>query len=584
MQSLKSRANHYIERFEQTQHAFVFIIAIIIGILSGYGAAGFRYLIIFFQHLFYGPFDNYLQRIIEIPWYYKLLVPAGAGLILGPIIYFFKEIKGHGVPEVMEAVVVKGGRLPPRAFILKAFASAVTIASGGSVGREGPIVMIGSSMGSTMGQLFNTSTQRMRTFVACGAAGGIAATFNAPLAGVIFAIEIIMGEFAIEHFSPIVLCSVIATAISRGLLGDDPSIIVHPYELVSFLELFNYALLGLISALVAITYTNFLYKTEDLFDDIRLPVYVKPVIGGLIIGAIAIMYPHIFGVGYETLDLVLVGEGLALRFLIFLTFIKIFSTSITIASGGSGGIFAPSLFIGATMGGAMGYLFNFLMPELTAPIGAYAMVGMGAVVAGTTHGPLTAILIIFEMTHDYKIILPLMIACIISTAVARAIQEDSIYTLKLVRRGINISQGREQNVLKSLYVREVMGSDFSSILEDTPFTELVDLLSESSHFYFPVMNSSGEMIGIFSLNDIRKFIKEDDYLKHLIIAKDITVGDVIITYPNENLSEVMKKFSKLNIEEIPVVETWDSKMVIGMVRRKDVIDAYNREMLKRELA
>lgn len=584
MHIVKQKFLHYLELFEQTQYTFVFFVAFIIGVLSGFGAVGFRYLIIFFQHLFYGPFANYLVRITEIPWYYKLLVPAGIGLIIGPIIYFFKEIKGHGVPEVMDSVVTKGGRIPPRAFILKAIASALCIGSGGSVGREGPIVMIGASMGSSFGQIFRTSTQRMRTFVACGAAGGIAATFNAPIAGVIFSIEIIMGEFAIEHFTPIVLSSVIATAISHMLIGDAPSFIVPTYELISFMELANYAALGLVAGLVALAYTNFLFKTEDIFDKINIPLYFKPFIGGLIIGTLAITYPQISGVGYETVDMVLSGKEISLFLLISLIFIKMFATSVTLASGGSGGVFAPSLFIGAVMGGSMGYLFNYIAPEITAPIGAYALVGMGALVAGTTHGPLTAILIIFEMTHDYKIILPLMIACIISTVIARSIQSDSIYTLKLVRRGVNIYAGREMNVLKSLYVRDVMKQDFEKISENTPFSKLMNLVTESGQFYFPVVNHKDEMTGIFSLNDIRRFMKEEDYLRHLIIAKDIAASDVITTYPDENLSDVMRKFSKLDIEEIPVMESASSSKIVGTIKRKNVIDAYNREMIKRELA
>ncbi|MBN1882546.1 MAG: chloride channel protein [Deltaproteobacteria bacterium] len=584
MQSLSKRITHILDRFEQTEHAFLFINAILIGIMAGFGAAGFRYLIYLFQHLFYGPFDNYLWRISEIPWYYKLLVPTVAGLILGPMIYHFRELKGHGVPEVMNAVVLKGGRLPPRAVLLKALASALTIASGGSVGREGPIVMIGSTMGSSLGQLYDTSTQRMRTFVACGAAGAIAATFNAPIAGAIFSIEVIMGEFAIEHFSPIVVSSVIATAVSHQLTGNIPSFIIPTYELISVVELGNYAVLGLAAALVALLYTNVLYKTEDLFDLLPIPLYLHPALGGLAIGTIGIFFPQVFGVGYETVDMVLSGQRIAWTFLLSLTFIKILATSITLGSGGSGGIFAPSLFIGATLGGAMGYLFQAVLPEMTAPIGAYALVGMGAMVAGTTHGPLTAILIIFEMTHDYKIILPLMIACIISTVVARSIQIDSIYTLKLVRRGINIYKGRELNVLKSLYVKEVMRTEFEEVPEHTPFSSLMDLISESTFSYFPVVNTEGLLTGIFSLNDLRRIVREEESLHLLIVAEDIAAKDVITTHPDENLSDVIKKFGRLNIEEIPVMEREGSRKVVGMIKRKDVIEAYNREMLTRELA
>ncbi len=266
MRNLVEKILHYVRLFEQTPHTFVIAMAIAIGILCGLGAAGFRYLTFFFQHLFYGNYSDYLIRISEIPWYYKVAIPCLGGLLIAPIIRFFPNIKGHGVPEVMESVAVKGGRLPPWTFLLKAVASALCIGSGGSVGQEGPIVMIGSSIGSNVGQAFRVSRHRMRTFVACGAAGGIAATFNAPIAGVIFAVEIIMGEFAVEHFTPIVFSSVIATSISHWLVGDMPSFIVPAYELKSAFELVNYFLLGVVCAVIAVTYTNFLYKTEDFFE------------------------------------------------------------------------------------------------------------------------------------------------------------------------------------------------------------------------------------------------------------------------------------------------------------------------------
>ncbi len=583
MRYLTQKLLHYVRLFEQTPHTFVITMAIAIGIFCGLGAAGFRYLTFFFQHLFYGPFQNYLTRIIEIPWYYKLGVPVIGGLLVGPIIYFFPNIKGHGVPEVMESVATKGGRLPPWTFVLKAVGSAICIGSGGSVGQEGPIVMIGSSIGSNVGQVFRVSRQRIRTFVACGAAGGIAATFNAPIAGVIFAVEIIMGEYAVEHFTPIVFSSVIATAISHWLVGDMPSFIVPSYELKSAFELVNYFFLGAACALVAVTYTNFLYKVEDYFDELSMPPYLKPALGGLGIGLLVLVYPQVSGVGYETVSSLLSGAHFTVFMLFALIFVKIAATSLSLGSGGSGGIFSPSLVIGATTGGALGYLFQYLFPDMTAPIGAYAVVGMGALVAGTIHGPLTAIIIIFEMTHSFSIIPPLMIACIMSTLTARIIQRESIYTLKLARQGINIVMGREQNVLRSLSVRDVMRTDFIPVAETASFSYLMTLMSDSTAFNFPVVDKKGNIRGIVSLNDIRRFIKDEDYLTGLIIAKDIAISEVITTYPDDNLGDVMTKFSQLDIEEMPVVESKNSRRVIGVIRRKDVYDTYNRQLVKREI-
>jgi CIC family chloride channel protein len=569
--------------FIHSESTFLLFFALVIGIVSGLGAVGFRYLIAFFQHLFYGSFENYLQRLSEIPWYHRLLIPAGVGLLLGPVTYFFKEIKGHGVPEVMESVVLRGGRLPPRAFPLKALASSLCIASGGSVGREGPIVMIGATTGSVLGQMLKVSSKRMRILIACGAAGGIAATFNAPIAGIVFAIEIIIGEFYLEQFSPVVMSSVVATAISHWLLGTNTSFIVTKYELVSFYEFINYALLGLAAAVVAVSYTKSLYKIEEIFDRLKVPGYLKPAIGGLILGGVGIFLPGVFGVGYETVDLILNGQLSLWYILVMLLVAKIIATSVTLGSGGSGGIFAPSLFIGASMGGLLGYLFNFLMPGHCAPTGAYAMVGMGAVVAGAIHGPFTAIMIIFEMTNDYKVILPLMIACILSAVTARALQRDSIYTMKLSRRGINIFKGKELNVLKSLYVRDVMSKDHVTMAEDTVFYDIMTTFIKSKHTSYPVVDREGNLTGFLALDDIRTLIRDEESFNNLIIAKDIAVTSVFTTFPDQDLSEIMKMFSSLDIEEIPVLASRNSRKVIGVITRKVVIDAYNDEMVKRGL-
>ncbi|MBW2619644.1 MAG: chloride channel protein, partial [Deltaproteobacteria bacterium] len=334
---------------------------------------------------------------------------------------------------------------------VKSLASAISIAIGGSVGREGPIVQIGSAIGSSLGQVFRVSPNRMRVLVGCGAAAGIAATFNAPLAGMIFALEIILGEFAIATFSPIVLSAVMATAISRHYLGDYPAFLVPEYQLVSLWELIFYAILGLAAGVVAVGFTTTLYKFEDLFDLWKRPDYLKPIVAGLAIGLLGLAFPWVLGVGYGGINLALAGQ-MSWWLLLMLVGVKIVATSMTIGGGMSGGIFAPSLFIGAMLGGAYGQLVHALFPEITASSGAYAIVGMGALVAGTTHGPLTAFLILFEMTGNYKIILPLMSACILATLMASQIKKESIYTLKLIRRGVNIRAGQEVNLLRSLTV------------------------------------------------------------------------------------------------------------------------------------
>ena len=344
------RLGDILRRWDINEHLSSSIIAVIIGVLGGYGAVLFRLAIQSFQKLFYSSGAEFLLIADQIPWWLKLIVPMVGGAIVGPIIYFFaREAKGHGVPEVMEAVAIHGGYIRPRVSAAKIIASAISIGCGGSVGREGPIVQIGSSVGSTVGQILKVSQDRMRTLVGCGAAAGIAATFNAPIAGVLFSVEILLGEFGVSTFSPIVLSSVTATTISRHYFGDFPAFEFPGYEMVSAWELFFYAGLGVVAGLVAVLFVITLYKTEDLFDAIPIPEYIKPILGGLIMGATIIFLPQTFGVGYGSINQALNNQALWWMMLI-LIFAKISATSITIGGGMSGGIFAPSLFIGAMTG------------------------------------------------------------------------------------------------------------------------------------------------------------------------------------------------------------------------------------------
>ncbi|MEE8540449.1 MAG: chloride channel protein, partial [Desulfobacterales bacterium] len=490
----------------KNEHTIMTALAVAVGLAGGFGAVGFRYLIDFFQSIAYGSHEELLAVIEFTPWYLRLLVPAGGGLIVGLLVYrFAREAKGHGVPEVMEAVALKSGVIRKRIVFVKALASAVCIGTGGSVGREGPIVQIGSAIGSSIGQLTKVSADRMKTLVGCGAAAGIAATFNAPIAGTMFALEVILGDFGIATFSPIVIASVMATAVSRHFLGDIPAFEVPAYELLSAWEFPLYAGLGLFCAIVGVAFTKILYKSEDLFDDFKFPEYLKPVIGGLMLGGMGFLFPHILGVGYGGINLSL-WQTLSWWVLLVLVFYKIIATSITIGSGGSGGIFAPSLFLGAMAGGFFGTVVHQLFPTITATPGAYSIVGMGAVVSATTHGPISAILILFEMTGDYKIILPLMTTCIISTLFAGQFLRDSIYTLKLSRRGTDIRAGKEVNVLKSIAVKDIMNAQVETIQEDMKLSALAEMISKSKFNSFPVVDRMRNLTGMLSFIDYHEAV------------------------------------------------------------------------------
>lgn len=557
-------------------------LALLVGVAGGFGAIGFRHLINLIQTIGYRSPENLLEVVVSVPWYQRLWVPAVGGLIVGPLVYFLaREAKGHGVPEVMEAVAIKGGIIRKRIVLVKTMASAVSIATGGSVGREGPIVQIGSAIGSTLGQLVKVSADRMRTLVGCGAAAGIAATFNAPIAGSMFALEIILGEFGLATFSPIVISSVTATAVSRHFLGDTPAFIVPAYELISAWEFPLYILLSGLCAVVAVLFIKVLYNFEDFFDDLKFPDYLKACLGGLIMGMMGLLFPHVLGVGYGAIDLSL-AQQLSWWLLLVLVLFKILATSVTIGSGGSGGIFAPSLFLGAMTGGLFGMIVHHLFPQITASPGAYSIVGMGAVVSATTHGPITAILMLFEMTGDYKIILPLMITCIVSSGVIRQIIIESIYTLKLIRKGINIQSGKEINMLKSIGVREVMNPDVETVAENLKLGEFTNRVLRSKYNSFPVISADGRLTGVLSINDYRDAAFDED-LKDLVVAKDLATSDVVTVSIDANIYDALEKISADDFSILPVVSLGDSSKLEGILTRRDIIGAYNKAVLKKTL-
>ena len=320
---------------------------------------------------------------------------------------------------------------------------------------------------------------------------------------------------------------------------------------------------------------------EDLFDSIKFPEYLKPIIGGLILGVSGLFVPQILGVGYGAMDLAL-GQQLAWWLMLLLVAAKLLATSITIGSGGSGGVFAPSLFLGVMAGGFFGMLAHHLLPNVTASPGAYSIVGMGAVVSATTHGPLAAILILFEMTGSYEIILPLMFSCIIATITSGQLMKESIYTLKLIRRGVDIREGKEVNVLKSMNVKDVMSPYVETVSEDWSVERMSDKISKSKYNSFPVLNSENKLAGIISFNDYSDAIFDED-LKNIVVAKDLASSDVVTVSSSDNLYTALEKISRNDFSTLPVVSPNDPAQLIGIVTRRDVIGAYEKAVLKKSL-
>jgi chloride channel protein, CIC family len=421
------------------------VLALVVGCGAGFGAIAFRWLIKTFTLLLSGHADYAAAGHAanpHVPWlgrWFVVLAPAVAGLLYGPLVQrFAREARGHGVPEVMYAVARRGGRIAPQVAVVKSLASALCIGGGGSVGREGPIVQIGSALGSTLGRLVRVTEERMRVLVACGAAGGIAATFNAPLAGVFFAMELILREFTAESFGMVVLASVTASVIGRAAFGDSPFLHLPPFAVHHLSEYLLFALLGVLAGAVGVGFTRVLYRIEDACDALwRGPEWARPAAGGLLLGLLLLLLPEMYGVGYPVLEHAVAG-GYVIGFLLLLLLGKVLATSLTIGIGGSGGVFAPSLFMGAMLGAAFGAGAHHLVPGVAGPVGTYGLIGMGAVFAGAARAPITAVVIMFELTGEYAIILPLMAAIVLAAGVGAALSHDTIYTLKLRRRGIDL--------------------------------------------------------------------------------------------------------------------------------------------------
>lgn len=565
---------------QTSQQGTNIVLACVVGLLVGVVSIAFHELLHLVQKLALGS-QSPLATLPTLAWYWKVSLPAIGGLLVTPIVTRWAvEAKGHGVPEVMEAVALRGGIIRARVAVAKAFASAITIGTGGSTGREGPVIQIGSALGSTCGQVLQLSPEQVRTLIGCGAAGGIAATFNAPIAGAFFALEVILGNFAIPTFAPIVLSSVLATAVSRAYLGNFPAFLIPQYTLESYFEVPLYALLGVLTGVVAVIFIRVLYKSEDLFEQSCLPPAVRTTVGGLLVGLLLLHSPEVYGTGFEAMYRML-HEYTGWQFLAILFWMKLLATCITLGSGASGGIFSPSLFLGVVAGGLFGHLVRLLFPSLTAEPQAYAMVGMGAVVAGTTHAPVTAILMLFELTGDYQIILPVMITCTISTVMARSLHPHSIYTLKLSRKGISLLQGREETVMQSFHVADVMHAPAPTLVQDAPFHEVVDTFLDSQEPHYYLVDQAMQLTGVIHLHDVKGFLS-DGGLEGLIIARDLAHTVSVITHPQDTLADCLQKFSGTSLERLPVVESDQSPIIVGVVAQQDLIDLYNREVLRKE--
>ena len=557
-----------------TGDTWLIVLAALVGAAAGLVAVGFRWLLVFFDRFFFHTTLDGAAGLGLPVWLAVVLLPGLGGLVTGLLTHAFaRDARGHGVASVMTAVFTRGGYMNPAVVLAKAVTAAITIGSGGSAGSEGPTVVYGAGVGSLIARTLRMSETRTKTLIACGVAAGLSSVFNAPIASALFALEVVLGEFLANTFSLVVVSSVTAAVVSYAFIGNRPAYAVAtPYGLNHPAELLLYVALGIVAALTARAYISMLYGTTGFFDRIRrLPGWVKPAIGGLLVGLVGLAWRQSLGLGHGVIEASLADE-LPWGLMTALAVVKLFTTSVTLGSGGSGGVFGPGFFIGSMMGGSFGHLARYLFPGVVASPGAYALVGIGAVLAGFTQAPITSVMLLFEMTGDYRIILPIAVAAVIANLVSLRISPYNIDTLELAQHGINVQAGRDVNVLIRTLVREAMTSPVHTVHEADKVGDVVVLMQRHQHSGFPVVNEAGDLTGILTLQDIRAVPLEGRLDRR--VAEVMTRSPMTVR-PSDSLQEASRKIALRGVGRLPVVAEEDPRKLVGLLTRSDIFKAYD---------
>lgn len=569
-----------LRRFVRNDQLVLLSLALGVGVASGYAAIGFRELVLWIQFAgFQTASENMIAHVAALPPWQRVLVPTAGGLMIGLFIYFFMPgRRPRGMADAIEGAVLRSGRMNAKEGVLAGFISALSIGTGGSVGREGPVVHLGATIGSWLSQTLHLSRSQMVTLLGAGVASAVSASFNAPIAGAIFALEVVIGHYALSAFAPIVIAAVSGAIIARIHFGDFPAFVVPEQSLVSFWEFPAFAILGVLAGITAIAFLRGTALTAQTAEKVAVPQWLRPAVGGLLLGIIAVAFPEVLGVGYGTTDAALKGS-IGIELLVALLFAKMAATVICVGTGWGGGVFSPSLFMGAMLGGAFGVVATSVFPDYSSGHNAYTLIGMGAVAGSVLGAPISTILIIFELTANYALTIGVMVAVVIASVIMQQVSGGSFFTWQLERRGINIRGGREVGFLGGITVAHVMKAEYTSIPPTADMQVIREKLIRAPFGELFVCDDEGGLHGTITLADLSD-TAFDMSVKESVKAEDVARKHPPALEPGDSLDRAIALMQDVGEEHLAVVEDHKSMRLVGFVHEVDVMFAYNRALME----
>jgi CIC family chloride channel protein len=551
--------------------------ALVIGVVSGAAALLLRAAATWLPQLVWGDGEDLVHAVSMAPWSWRVAIPVAGAVLAGVVLAVGERWSGAARGwDILEAVVLRDGVLHLRPTLVRAFSSLVTVASGGAVGREGPIVLLSATVASQLGQARRVSARRLRILTGCGVAAGLACAYNTPVGSALFTMEIIFGTFAIDVFAPLVFTSAVATLLTRTVFGDAPVFAVPSLAMASVWEIVPYTVLGLLGGLVASAFLQALRSSSSLFRRANLPRPLAMAVAGLVLGVAVTGFPELVGNGRESIAALFAQEWLWPR-VVALLLLRLVVTPLMVGSGAVGGVFTPTLFIGAMLGYAFGYAVHGIAPGHSAAPAAYALVGMGALLAGTTHAPLTSVLMVFEMTLDYNLVVPLLVASAASSLLATRLGGDSVYTEALRRQAE--AAPPEASGAAALRVREVMRQDQVTVAPDLPLGELLDRFVAARRNHLYVVDGGGRFLGAVNLHDLNRELRRGASPGGMR-ARDLAHADFEATLPDERLDRVLDRFARQECERLPVLADAGTRELVGTVSKRDILAVYAQELLR----